>query len=263
MSPSDTLKNKIEEHLKSLKLKVMLEELEHDLHLANQEKWPPIVLLERLLAKESAAFMVRKIERRICESKLPDRKLLQNFDFKFQTGIDQTQIMGLAEMDFVKRKQSLVLGGHSGTGKSHIAKALLLRGCQKGWRCFYTTAADMLRHLKSGLVDGTLEQKMKRYLGPELLLIDEVGFDRLEQDETRPAALFFKVIDGRYAKRSTIFTSNLDFTQLGTYLGDPVITAALVDRLIHHAVIINVKGPSWRLHQSNKLNADTGHSQPE
>ena len=139
-------------------------------------------------------------------------------------------------------------------GKSHLAKALLLRACQKDFRCLYTTAAEMLRTLKSGLVDDTLERKLKRYLSPQLLLVDELGFDQIEQDETRLAGLFFKVVDGRYGKASTIWTTNLDFVQLGDYLGDPVVTAALVDRMVHHALIIPIKGPSWRVHESKQIN---------
>jgi len=87
-----------------------------------------------------------------------------------------------------------------------------------------------------------------------VLLIDEIGFDRLEQEESRKASLFFKVIEGRYCKSSTILTTNIDFKALGDYLGDPVITASLVDRMVHHAVIINIDGPSYRMHESRSLN---------
>jgi len=113
----------------------------------------------------------------------------------------------------------------------------------------------MLQELLASLADNTLEQKLKRFLSPEILLIDEVGFDRLEQHDPRNANLFHKVIDGRYCKGSTMLTTNIDFKQLGDYLGDPVITAATVDRMIHHSIIINIEGPSWRLHESQQLNA--------
>ena len=86
-------------------------------------------------------------------------------------------------------------------------------------------------------------------------MIDEIGFDRLEQEEGRNAALFFKVIDGRYCKGSTMLTSNIDFKELGDYLGDPVITTAIVDRMVHHSIIITIDGPSWRIHESQKLNS--------
>jgi DNA replication protein DnaC len=89
---------------------------------------------------------------------------------------------------------------------------------------------------------------------PDILLIDEIGFDRLEQESSRNASLFFKVIEGRYCKNTTMLTTNIDFKALGEYLGDPVVTAALVDRMVHHAIIINIDGPSYRMHESKRLN---------
>lgn len=186
--------------------------------------------------------------------------MLADFDFDFQPGIDKAQIMELAKLDFVNRKQGLIIAGNSGTGKSHIAKALLLLACRETYRCRYTTASDMLKDLFSGLADDTLDKKLKRYLSPDLLLIDEVGFDRLEQQDHRNASLFHKVIDGRYCSKSTMITSNVDFKELGDYLGDPVITTAIVDRMVHHSIIISIEGPSWRLHQSQQLNKNIQRS---
>jgi DNA replication protein DnaC len=115
----------------------------------------------------------------------------------------------------------------------------------------------MLKTLMASLADDTLEQKLKIYTRPDILLIDEVGFDRLEQESARNASLFFKVIDQRYCKASTLLTSNIDFKALGDYLGDPVITTAIVDRMVHHSIIINIQGPSWRMNESKKLNSSS------
>jgi len=236
-------------------MKTIADILDDELALAAQESTPVTELLERLFTQEADALIQRRIERRIKQSKLPERKLLADFDFAFQKGLDKARIMEIAGLDFVKRKQGLILAGNSGTGKSHIAKAILLNGCMKTYSCRYTTAADMLRELLASLADDTLEKKLKRYLSPDILLIDEVGFDRLEQQDAYNANLFHKVIDGRYCKKTTILTTNIDFKQLGDYLGDPVITTAIVDRMVHHSIIINIEGPSWRLHESQELNA--------
>ena len=115
----------------------------------------------------------------------------------------------------------------------------------------------MLKELMASLADGTLDKKLKNYVNPDILLIDEVGFDRLEQKDAGNANLFHKVIDGRYCKTSTMLTTNIDFKELGDYLGDPVITTAIVDRMVHHSIIINIEGPSWRLHESQQLNSKT------
>lgn len=244
----------IRRHLHTLKLYQMEKALDGELSTGEKGNRPAVEILERLLSIETGVLIEKRIERRIRESKLPERKLLSDFDFKFQPGLDQRQVMDLATMGFVERKQWLILGGGSGTGKSHIAKALLLLGCQRLYRCRYVTATNMLRDLYSGLADNSLDQKLKAYLAPEVLLIDEIGFDRLEQEGSRNAALFFKVIEGRYCKQSTILTSNIDFKMLGEYLGDPVVTAAMVDRMVHHAVIITIDGPSYRMHESKRLN---------
>ena len=249
------MNNTLHALLKELNLQRIEAVLDEELSRAAAQATPPTELLQRLLAIEADARTERRIERRIREAKLPARKLLADFDFDFQKGLDRRQIMELATLDFARRKQGLILAGNSGTGKSHIAIALLLLGCGQNLRCRYVTAAGMLRDLLSGLADNSLEQKLKTYLAPELLLIDEVGFDRLEQHDSAHACLFHKVIDGRYCKGSTILTTNIDFKQLGDYLGDPVITTATVDRMVHHSIIITIQGPSWRLHQSRRLNA--------
>lgn len=245
----------IKGHLQTLKLKKILATLDSEMAWAVQNNPPPSEFLERILAIEAQDLIDRRIERRISEAKLPDRKLLAEFDFKFQTGVDKAQIMELAKLDFVARKQGLILAGDSGTGKSHIAKALLLLACAKSYRCRYTTGGNMLNDLMAGLADNSIQKRLKQYTAPEILLIDEVGLDRLEQNEARHAGLFHKVIDGRYCKGATLITTNIDFKDLGDYLGDPVTTTALVDRMIHHSILITIQGPSWRMHESRKLNA--------
>jgi DNA replication protein DnaC len=245
---------KSRQHLKTLKLPGIQRALEKELACAAQKALPPTELLERLLAIEANALIERRVERKIKDSRLPERKLLSDFDFTFQSGLDKAQVLEIAKMDFVERKQGLVIAGNSGTGKSHIAKALILIGCTQMYRCRYTTAAAMLADLMASRADQSFHRKLRQYTAPDILLIDEVGFDRLEQNDTKNASLFFKVIDGRYCKGSTLLTTNIDFKDLGDYLGDPVVTTAIVDRMVHHSIILNIQGPSWRIHESKKLN---------
>ncbi len=250
---NETLEN-IRKHLRTLKLYRMEESLDEVLSNGERNNMTTSKIIEHLLEIEAISLIERRIERRIKDSKLPERKLLADFDFEFQPGIDKNQIIELSTLGFVERKQGLILAGSSGAGKSHIAKALLLIGCQRLYRCRYTKASEMLTYLMSGLSDDSLEEKLKIFIKPEILLIDEVGFDRLEQESSRNAALFFKVIDARYCKNSTILTTNIDFKAFGDYLGDPVATTAIVDRMVHHSIIISIEGPSFRMHESKILN---------
>ncbi len=245
---------RIRNHLKTLKLHRIDEALDEHLSRAQRENSTFVEVFERLLEIEANSLIERRIERRIKMSKLPDRKLLSDFDFTFQSGVDKKQIMELSTLDFIERNEGVILGGNSGTGKSHIAKALLLSGCQRLYRCRYTTAANMLKDLIAGQADDSLDDKLKVYIRPEILLIDEVGFDRLEQETAKKAFLFLKVIDGRYCKSSTILTTNIDFKAFGDYLGDPVTATAVVDRMVHHSIIITIDGPSFRMHESKALN---------
>ena len=170
--PEETL-TRIREHLKTLKLIGIQKVLEKELSEAAEKGLAPTELLERLLAVEANALIERRIERRIKESRLPERKLLADFDFNFQTGLDKAQVMEIAKLDFVERKQGLLIAGNSGTGKSHIAKALLLLGCARLFRCRYTTAADMLTELMASRADDTFSRKLRDYTSPEILFIDK------------------------------------------------------------------------------------------
>jgi DNA replication protein DnaC len=164
---NDQTLTKIRRHLQTLKLYHMLRVLDEQLARAAKENLPVSEVIEQLLAVEANALIHRRIERRIKESKLPERKLLADFDFQFQSGVDKSQIMELATLSFVERKEGLILAGSSGTGKSHLAKALLLMGCRNLYRCRYTTAAEMLKDLMAGLSDGSLDLKLRAYTSLE------------------------------------------------------------------------------------------------
>ena len=160
---------RIKEQLEILKLFRAKEVIDELLSEAARDNLPATQVVERLLSAQVAALIKRRIERRIRESKLPERKLLADYDFDFQTGVDKQQIMELATLGFAQRKQGVIFAGGSGVGKSHIAKALLLIGCQKNYRCLYTNAATMLQQLMAALADDTLDKKLKYYSKPDIL----------------------------------------------------------------------------------------------
>jgi DNA replication protein DnaC len=211
--------------------------------------------LQGAIQNEANAKTERGIKYRIKESRLPKPyKLLSGFDFAFQPKINRKLVMELANMAFVAQNESVLLIGQPGTGKSHLARALGFLACKALHRVFYTTCSDMLNDLNVGVYEKTLQKRLQKYLAPALLIIDEMGHDRLELQVTKEAHLLFKVIDGRYKlNRPIIFTTNVEEHDWGGYLGDPVATKAILDRIFHHSVIIQINGPSYRKYESEQL----------
>jgi DNA replication protein DnaC len=189
----------------------------------------------------------RRIDRRFKASMLPDRPTLAVFDFDFQPSLDRALVLDLATLGWVDRHEDLVIIGQSGTGKSHIAKALCVIGCGQERRVVYTSCADLLSRLHASLADGSLRDALKAYTKPELLLIDDLGYDTIEQQQAHDAQLLYKVLDARHGVSSTIITSNLGAEEWAAYLGNPYVTVALLDRLLYHATSITITGPSYRL----------------
>ena len=203
--------------------------------------------VERLLRAEVDDRRERRIQRRLDDARLPDHPTLATFDFNFQPSIDRALVMDLATLGWVDRHEDLLLIGQSGTGKSHIAKALALIGCGQERRVRYTTCASMLSTLHASLADGTLREALKAYTHPELLVVDDLGYDPIEQEHAREAQLLYKVLEARHGRVSTIVTSNLAAEKWAEYLGDHYLTAALLDRLLYNGTTIDIEGPSWRL----------------
>lgn len=217
-----------------------------------------------VLEPQVRARVESQVERRIKESRLPERKTLAAFNFPFQPKLDKDLVLELATLAFVEQGRNVLLAGWSGTGKSHIAKALALNACSANRRVRYTTSAEMLAVLNASLADGTLQQTLKRYTNPELLVIDEVGLEQVERAVATRAGLMQKVLLPRYSeRRSTIITSNIDWKAWGDYLGDHLGAAAILDRLLHHSHVIVIEGPSWRNHEHEKDVAGAAPAAPK
>jgi len=250
------INDRVKALMETLRLRDALEILDGVLPLSDGKRIAALRLVEVLLTEEVDRRRERRIERRLKDAKFPDRPTLETFDFDFQPCIERDLVMDLATLGWVERREDLLLIGQSGVGKSHIGKALCLVACAHEHRVLYTTCANMLQDLHAALADGTLRQRLKRYTKPALLMVDDLGYDPIEQEIAREGQLLYKVLEARHLNASTIVASNLSIDLWPDYLGDKFLTIALLDRLLFRSTTITIEGPSYRLAQNAKRNAN-------
>jgi DNA replication protein DnaC len=219
---------------------------------AEKESLSHLHFLDLLLGAQADARRERTVARRIREARFADNKTLEGFNWQFNPKtFDRVQIEELASGDFIRRRNNLIMVGWSGIGKSHIIQALGQKVCVQGYRVVYRTSAELLSDLTASLADKTLPLRLRYYARPDLLIIDEFGFDRIERTECPQAAhLLYKIIASRNQKRSTALVTNVDFDKWGDYLPDGPLAMAFLDRLVEGAIILKVKGKSYRADQT-------------
>lgn len=202
-------------------------------------------LLSRLLEEELTHRRDRGAHLRIQLAHFPFKKTLEQFDFGFQPSLDQRQVEELATLGFFQEATNVLLVGPAGTGKTHLAVALGLKACLAGFSVYFITAHELGRRLVASLADDTLEDKLFALAKYAVLIVDEMGYLPFEP---RQAALFFQLVARRYERGPIIVTSNKSFGQWGeVFGGDTAVASAILDRLLHHAAVINIRGPSYRL----------------
>lgn len=213
---------------------------------AAQEQASFADFLERVLAAEARSRQERKVATLLKLATMPAVKTLEQFDWKQASGAPKAQILELAHLAFVERAENVVLLGPSGVGKTHIALALAQRAVAASHKVRFITAADLMLQLSTARSQGRLKEYFNRaVLGPKLLVVDEIGYLPFGREE---ANLFFNVVAKRYERGSVGLTSNLPFTQwAGAFADDQTLTAAMLDRLLHHAHIVQISGESYRL----------------
>ena len=211
---------------------------------ARTEGWTHEEFLAACLEREVAARQDHGGENRVRAARFPARKTLEDFDFDHQRSLKRDQVLHLGTLDFVAGRENVVFLGPPGTGKTHLAVGLGVRACQAGHRVAFATAAEWVARLGDAHAQGRLHAELTRLGRIPLLVVDEVGYIPFE---AATANLFFQLVSARYERASLIVTSNKPFGRWGEVFGDPVVAAAMIDRLVHHADVVSLKGDSYRL----------------
>ena len=215
--------------------------------------------IDALLAEECTRRESQRIKSSLLRARIAAVKTLSSFDFSFQPSLDRNRIMALAQLDFIERNEVIHFIGQPGTGKSHLALALGFEAVKTGRSVYFTPLAELIDALAKAEREGKLRERIRFFSRPALLIIDEIGYLPLA---ARSGDLFFQLVNARYERGAMILTSNRGFGEWGQVFGNPVVATALLDRLLHHAVVVQIEGASYRLRQHANLLPEARQTNP-
>lgn len=241
---SELLLHRVRRQLETLKLTTARERLDEHLQRAAQRELSHLDVLDSLLGDELALRAERGLVTRTKLAHFPTLKSLDTFDIDAQPSLDRKALTELRNMAFIERAENVVLLGPPGVGKTHLAIGLGLRAVQAGYRTYFVTAQDLLDLIRIAQLDGIPGHKQRHLVNVPLLIIDEIGYVQFDR---AAATWLFQLIERRYERHSTIVTSNKSFADWSDILGDTTMAGALLDRLLHHSHVLNLKGESYRL----------------
>jgi DNA replication protein DnaC len=245
--------DRVRRHLVGLKMPRALEVLDHTVGQLERGELAALEALDALLAEELTIREGRRVKAALQMARLTTIKTLDSFDFSFQPSLDRNRVLTLAQLDFIDRHEVVHLLGPPGTGKSHLALALGVEAVKAGRSVYFATLAEVVASLAKAEREGTLRERIRFLCRTALMIVDEIGYLPVIAGGGN---LFFQLVNARYERGAMILTSNRGFAEWGEVFGDPVVATALLDRLLHHAVVIQIDGASYRLRQHAALVPD-------
>ena len=245
-----SLVERIKRSLVGLKMPRALEIVDATVRRIERGEVTALEAIDALLAEELTLRENRRVRTALVMARLSTIKTLAGFDFAFQPSLDKNRILALAELGFIERCEVLHFLGPPGTGKSHLSVALGVEAVKAGRSVYFVTLADLVGALAKAEREGALRAKIRFFCRFSLLIVDEIGYLPVIPGGGN---LFFQLVNARYERGAMILTSNRGFAEWGEVFGDPVVATALLDRLLHHAVVVQIEGSSYRLRQHTNL----------
>lgn len=250
---------RIRHHLVGLKMPRALEALDHTVRQMERGEISALDAIDILLGEELSLREGRRIRMSLKMGRLLTIKTLEGFDFSFQPSLDRNRILTLAQLNFIKRHEAIHFIGQPGCGKTHLALALGVEAVKGGHSVYFSTLADLIGSLAKAEREGTLRERLRYLCRPQLLIVDEIGYLPVIQGGGN---LFFQLVNARYERGAMILTSNRGFSEWGEVFNDNVVATALLDRLLHHAVVVQIEGASYRLRQHADLVPENNRGRP-